>query len=783
VPKTAVITPFGLFEYLRTPFGRRNAAQTFQRLMDVVCQDLDFVFVYIDDILVASESKAQHLGHLRTLFERLSTHGLIINAAKCRFGCTELEFLGHHVSTAGAAPLADRVDAIRDFPKPVTVKQLQEFLGLINFYRRFLPAAAGITAPLSQATATKDKTVTWTSDRLAAFNTARKALANAVTLVFPKPEATLALTTDASDIAVGAVLEQHVNGAWQPLAFFSKQLRPPEKKYSAFDRELLAIYLACSHFRHYIEGRQFTVFTDHKPLTFALHRITDSMSARQQRHLAAIAEWTSDIRHIEGKANAAADALSRVVFALGRPAPGIDLAELAHAQAADPDTSAYRTAVTDLRLEDVKLPGSKLTLLCDVSQQRPRPVVPAAFRRRVFDILHGLSHPSVRNTVKLVTRAYVWHGIAKEVREWARSCIACQTSKVHKHTKAPHEEFAVPTRRFQHVNIDLVGPLPEHRGFSYLLTVVDRYTRWPEAIPLPDVRTETVASAFAANWIARYGIPSDISSDRGPQFTSALWAGLAQTFGYTLHHTTAYHPQANGLVERFHRSLKSSLKASCSDAPHEWVDRLPWDLLGLRTAWREDLGSSAAELLYGEPIAVPGTFLPDCVAPQAAPDMLRGLRQQVQQFLPVPTSAHRLITPHVPTDLSTARHVFVRRGGQLGPLQRPYEGPFLVLDKADKFFTLDYGGKLEKFAIDRLKAAHTDRLVKVEVAQPPRRGRPPLAPPTTAPTPAPEVNPEAPSEATPTLDAQEWPPLPLPLQPTTTTRSGRLVVRPNRFAS
>ena len=316
VPKTAVITPFGLFEFLRMPFGLRNTAQTFQRLMDNVCAGLDFAFVYLDDILVASCNKDKYKKHLRLLFTRLHDHGLSLNQAKCGFGASTLDFLGHQVSSKGVVPLPSKVDTIKDFPAPHSVKALQEFVGMINFYHRFLPSAARILCPLYQALSGKaqKRTFEWTQEMMVSFNAAKAALAQATMLCHPQPAAKISLTTDASDVAVGVVLQQHVGEVWQPLAFFSKQVRPPEVKYSAFDRELLAVYLVVKHFRYYLEGRDFTVFTNQKPLTFALRRVSDPWSKHQQRHLSFIPEYTTDLQHISSKDNPVADALSRAVI-------------------------------------------------------------------------------------------------------------------------------------------------------------------------------------------------------------------------------------------------------------------------------------------------------------------------------------------------------------------------------------------------------------------------------------------------------------------------------------
>ena len=286
VPKTAVITPFGLWEFLCVPFGLKNAAQSFQRLMDTVRRDLDFIFVYLDDILIASRNKAENM-----------VHSTSVGAPKAAWTCyqlskmsirrQELDFLGHRITKHGITPLPSKVDAIREFTQPTTVKGLQEFIGMVNFYHRFVPAAASI---MYKALVGKPKDLQWDEAMIAAFSRTKEALSNATMLSYPHANAPIAVIADASGVAVGAVLEQLVEGSWQPLAFFSRQLRPAERKYSAFDRELHALYLAV---RHFLEGCNFTAFTDHKPLTFAFAKVSDPWSAKQQRHLTAMSEYTT----------------------------------------------------------------------------------------------------------------------------------------------------------------------------------------------------------------------------------------------------------------------------------------------------------------------------------------------------------------------------------------------------------------------------------------------------------------------------------------------------------
>ncbi|XP_072895273.1 uncharacterized protein CCDC197 isoform X3 [Hemitrygon akajei] len=336
---------------------------------------------------------------------------------------------------------------------------------------------------------------------------------------------------------------------------------------------------------------------------------------------------------------------------LSRPCPwGVDYAALAEAQQADDKMLSYRTAVSGLQLQDFLVGPGERTLLCDVATGQPRPIVPAAWRRRVFDSIQGLAHASIRTTIWLVSSKFTWHGLRKQVSEWARTCAQCQTAKVQRHTKAPPQQFKPTHWRFDHIHVDIVGPLPVSRGARYLLTMVDRFIRWPEAVPLTDTSADSCAQALIATWVARFGVSAHITSDRGTQFTSSLWSAVASLLRTQLHHTTAYHPQSNGLVERFHRHLKSALMAHLRGP--NWVVELPWVLLGIHTALKEDLHASSAELVYGAPLAVPGEFIPAPRGQEEEPAaVLDRLRERLGNLDPVPTSQHGRTPTHVPKDL------------------------------------------------------------------------------------------------------------------------------------
>ncbi|GFR68970.1 Pol polyprotein [Elysia marginata] len=307
IPITAIITPFGLCEYLKMPFGLKNAAQAFQRLMD---------------------------------------------------------------------------------------------------------------APLTEAAKSRSKIITWTDDCQTAFEAAKSSLASATLLNHPHPKSETRLSTDASDSAIGAELSQKHHGMWRPIAFFSRKLTLPQSRYSTFDRELLAIYSAIQHFRFFLEGRPFSVLTDHKPLTYALTSKT-ARSPRQERQLSYIAEFTTDIRYISRPDNVVPDALSRApcteqpMVASASPIPPIDLAQVAAEQLRDPKVAELRMQ-TDLalKLKEVNLGG--YNLLCDVSTSRPRPIVPPLWTKTIFEAIHNLSHPGHKPTTRAISARYVWPGLKRD---------------------------------------------------------------------------------------------------------------------------------------------------------------------------------------------------------------------------------------------------------------------------------------------------------------------------------------------------------------------------------
>ena len=300
-------------------------------------------------------------------------------------------------------------------------------------------------------------------------------------------------------------------------------------RYSTFDRELLAVFLAVRHFRFLLDGRPFSVHTDHKPLVAAISKQRTPFSARQQRQLSFLSEFSTTFVHVPGKENVVADALSRPApictlspATSSLPSAPFSYEALARDQATCPDIASLQNS-SSLTFSSLPISPS-LSLLGDISTSIFRPVLPLAYRRPIFDHIHSMGHPGVRATRRLVSSRFVWPGMASDLANWARLCVICQQSKIHKHVHPSVTPIPIPTRRFSHLHIDLVGPLPISQGCTFLFTLVDRTTRWLEAVPLASTTAKDCAEALCAHWVTRFGVPHTLTSDRGPQ--SCALSGL-----------------------------------------------------------------------------------------------------------------------------------------------------------------------------------------------------------------------------------------------------------------
>ena len=325
--KCCVNTPWGLFKFKRMAFGLKNAPITFAKFAEEVFSGIPNLYVYLDDLLLYTDTHEHHLQVLEQVFQRLDQYGLALALPKCVFGQTEVDFLGYRINNKGITPLSNKTQSIVDFPKPTTQKQLLKFLGMLNFYRKTLPSLknqenrqvtpAEILQPLYRAATLKMQKKHfesyWSENKLdQSFSNAKLLLKNCITLSYPNPNNPLALSCDASDLAVGAVLEEYQDGEWKPIGFWSRHLPPSKQQWSCFRRELLAIQGGIRNFKQDIYGRELIIFTDHRSILGAMAspnlQVNDPVASRA---LSEIAQYSQDIRYKPGKLNLLADALSR----------------------------------------------------------------------------------------------------------------------------------------------------------------------------------------------------------------------------------------------------------------------------------------------------------------------------------------------------------------------------------------------------------------------------------------------------------------------------------------
>ena len=783
IEKTCVLSPWGgAYVFKRLAFGLTNGPSSWQKYIDSVIGDIPGLFCYLDDILICSEDVDRHLSTLDNLFQRLEAHSLTLALDKCEFGRKTIDFLGYQVSTSGIRPLSKKVEAIAKIPVPTTQKSLLHFLGALNYFRSSLSGlmkngnyhnAARLLQPLYSAAtvslqAKKFEEVWLNSPVLQqSFLDAKQLLVQAAELTHPDPSLPLALMCDASDHSIGSVLlQQAKSGKWFPLGYMSRHLPIDKTRWSTCRKELLAAQSGLRYFIQEIYGRHCTIFSDHAPLVLAFKnpmgfQLHDPVA---QRALMEIGQFTKDVRHIEGLKNTGSDFLSRIPPEL----KGSVYQESANELQKFKEVSALEgyklecmspTVVFEAQQEcrEVKAieagqhPTSvtfqpvefdQVKLICETSFSRPRPVLPKQLRGFVLKNMHYCHH-GIKETTRLISSQYYWNDMKKEISNYVQTCHGCQSTKPSKLTPPHYGIFDVPDKRFSHCHVDIVGPLPESDGYRYILTIIDRTTRHLTALPVKEPSAECCSKAFLLHYVALYGLPSACTSDQGSNFVSKLFTEMQRHLGIDIKHTPIYWPQGNGLIERSHQSLKNSIKAQLVEMgemhQQNWMKYLPWALLGRRTAFNKDLGTSSSELTLGTHIAVPGCILPE-VSNSAEPnigEVLEKLRfQDNRSAVPTSTNPQKQVDP--PSEKVT--HVYAKQHETKG-LHQSYEGPFRILSRPTRSTVVIKVG-VDRFGQDReelrawkdLKPAYL-RNNTVEAARP-KRGRPPLRPqpePTSTP--------------------------------------------------
>lgn len=579
--KTAFSTPIGHLHFLRMPFGLKGGPATFQRLMDQTLKGLlgKDCFVYLDDIVVYSKTIEEHLDKLSKIFDRLSTAKLKLQPQKCHFFKREIIYLGHKCSERGCEPDPEKTIAIQNIKEPTTVKEVQSFLGIANYYRRFIPNFAKVAIPLVKLTR-KNHPFNWTIECTTAFNSLKATLSSNNVLAFPDFTKPFEISTDASNEALGAVLSQND----VPIAFASKTLNITEAKYSTIEKELLGVVWGVKRFRCYVYGQNFTVCTDHKPL-LGIHKMKDP-SSRLLRLYLKLSEYSITLEHKPGKHNVIADGLSRLpakVNAITRAqAKKLQNQNVSH-NTADSESSS------DSELEyEIEEPESRETAWEDL--QDPIEdffnnnslilVKTPKQKKSILKLYHDSrigGHQGITKTYQKIKRTYTWPNMKKEIEKYIKSCNICQLNKSGKSTRMKMIIVTPANYPFEKIYLDIVGPLPlTEKGNKYILTVMDDLSRYMNTYPIPDQEANTVTEAFVSQILGHHKTPKVVLTDQGTNFTSKLFTKVCKLFAIKKIQTTPYHPQTNGALERHHKPLADYLRSFAQVNTSTWDSLLPY---------------------------------------------------------------------------------------------------------------------------------------------------------------------------------------------------------------
>ena len=588
-------TPKGLFRYNRLPYGVSVAPAIFQSVMDRVLQGLP-VACYLDDILIAAPTEQEHNMILEKVINRLQESGIHLREEKCEISKKQVEYLGHMIDATGIHPMEDKVRAIHEAPIPQNITQLRAFVGLLNYYGKFIPQVATHVAPLYKLLE-KDNKWAWTEECDTAFKTCKALLTSEAVLVHYDTQKPIKLACDASSYGLGAVLSHVSEDGEHPIAFVSRSLSKAERNYSQIEKEALALVFGVKKFHKYVFGRKFTLLTDHKPLMFILNpksALPPISAARIQRWAIFLSAYNYSIEYKNTKAHANADSLSRlpmegdeedtkdsifkVSFVDGLPLTATDIAGETVKDSVLSHVYQYvlegwpQKGVSD-ELKPFYQRRDHLSTDQGCVLWGTRVIIPNSLRSRLLKELH-YTHPGIVK-MKLLARSYMWWpGLDLDVERIVRNCQECARQR-NLPPVSPLHSWPWANMPMKRIHIDFA----EIEGYQ-VLVIIDVHSKWIEAIPLCQATTATTLQALQ-KFFANFGLPEEIVSDNGPQFTATDFAEYCRNKGIKHTRTPPYHPASNGAAERSVQVVKQAMRKMGTASPLK--ERLGEFLLVYRT--------------------------------------------------------------------------------------------------------------------------------------------------------------------------------------------------------
>jgi transposase InsO family protein len=635
--KTAFITRRGTFRWRVMPFGLCNAPATFQRLMDIVLSGLNFelCLVYLDDVIIFSSTADQHLDRLGQVFARLKDANLKLKPSKCHLFRRTVSFLGHVVTAEGIAVDQSKVLAVTEWPTPRCLKEVRAFVGLCSYYRKFIRGFSLVAAPLFALTK-KDQPFLWGDECQDAFDRLKDALTMAPVLSLPVDDAAYTLDCDASDVGIGGVLSQNIDGEERVIAYGSRLFSTAERNYCITRKELLAVVHFTQVFRQNLLGRRFTLRTDHAALRWLQH--TPDPIGQQGRWLEKLAEFDFEILHRPGRKHGNADALSRKPCRQchWEEAEAMDqfvrevtevttesdsTTEIVKSQKEDPVLSKVRSWLSEgmpslqeilLEEEAVKVywhQRDSLYLKDDAIYRRTpdeveQVLVPKDLREDYLRLAHtGVTggHLGVKRTRWQVRRRAYWVGWSGDVKRFCRHCDGCCRYRRGALQRQGPLQPMTCGEPWERVSVDVTGPHPRSRkGNIYILTMMDNFSKFAEAVPMANQEATTVAKALVETIVVRYGAPLQILTDQGRNFEGHVFQEMCRLLEVDKVRTSSYRPQSNGMIERYHRTLNSMLGKVVSENQRDWDEHLPYVTAAYRASIHDVTGFSPNYLIFGK---------------------------------------------------------------------------------------------------------------------------------------------------------------------------------------